>query len=418
MAKNYTYSLIIICFLFFCFGFITWVNGVLIPYFKICLELTNFQASLVMFASYTAYFVMALPSASIIKKTGYKKGMVLGLIVMAIGTALFIPAAYTRAYSLFLIGLFVTGSGLALLQTASNPYVAVIGPIESTAQRVGFLGVSNKLAGIFSILVLGGIFLLNADEITASIANIDTLQKGTLLDNYVLKVVTPYCYITAAILALAVMIHFSNLPEIDDTVSNDDASSTFNSKNSIIEFPHLILGSVCIFCAVACEVIPVDGVILYSKSIGFSISDSIKYPTYSLFAMVVGYIFSIVAIPKYISQERALAYSAIWGIAMIIIAYFSGGIASIYCLIAMGISNAMLWGTIWGLAMKNLGKFTKTGSAILIMGIVGGALVPPLFGKLIDLYPKSPGNALLITIPFLLFLLYYGMKGHKLEKWS
>jgi MFS transporter, FHS family, L-fucose permease len=417
MNKNSSYSLIIICFLFFCFGFITWVNGVLIPYFKICLELTNFQASLVMFASYTAYFVMALPSASILKRTGYKKGMVLGLVVMAVGTALFIPAAYARNYNLFLTGLFVTGSGLALLQTAANPYIAVIGPIESTAQRVGFLGVSNKLAGIFSILVLGGIFLLNADEITNSISNIDATQKAELLDNYVLKVVTPYIWITVAILALALMISFSKLPEIDDSATDDNEQIGSNNKTSVLQFPNLVLGALCIFSAVACEVLPVDGIIIYSKSIGFSIGESLKYPTYSLFAMVVGYVLSIVAIPKYISQQKALTMAAVWGILMIVIAYFVGGETSIYCLIAMAISNAMLWGTIWGLAMRNLGKFTKTGSAILIMGIIGGALIPPIFGRLIDLFPETPQNALLLNIPFLLMLFYYGIRGYKLEKW-
>jgi MFS transporter, FHS family, L-fucose permease len=417
MTKNYTYSLIIICFLFFCFGFITWVNGVLIPYFKICLELTNFQASLVMFASYTAYFVMALPSASILKRTGYKKGMVLGLVVMAVGTALFIPAAYARNYNLFLTGLFVTGSGLALLQTAANPYVAVIGPIESTAQRVGFLGVSNKLAGIFSILVLGGIFLLNADAITESIKNLDTVQKAELLDNYVLKVVTPYIWITVAILSLALMISFSKLPEIDDSAMDENEQILASDKTSVLQFPNLVLGAICIFCTVACEVLPVDGIIIYSKSIGFSISESLKYPTYSLFAMVVGYVLSIIAIPKYISQQKALTFAAVWGILMILTAYFVGGEISIYCLIGMAISNAMMWGTIWGLAMKNLGKFTKTGSAILIMGIIGGALIPPIFGRLIDMFPNAPQNALLLNIPFLLILFYYGIKGYKLEKW-
>lgn len=414
--KSSIYPLIILCFLFFCFGFITWVNGVLIPYFKICLELNNFQATLVVFASYSAYFVMALPSAAILKMTGYKKGMVTGLIVMAIGTISFVPAAYARNYFMFLLGLFVTGSGLALLQTASNPYIAIIGPVESTAQRVGFLGVSNKLAGIFSILVLGSILLFNADEVTATVSNLDAANKAILLDTLVLKVVTPYIWITVAILGLALMIYFSHLPEIDDTKTNTNAE-TQTTKTSILQFPHLVLGAICIFASCACEALPIDGVILYSKALGISMNESLKFPVYSLFAMVLGYISSIVLIPRFISQQRALLASSVWGLTMVVVSYTLQGALSVYFLIAMSIGNAILWGTIWGLSMKDLGRHTKTGAALLIMAIVGGALITPAFGYLIDANPDHPQRALLLLIPFLLFMFYYSIKGYKLQNW-
>ena len=223
--KSYIFPLSIIAVIFFVFGFIIWLNGVLIPYFKICLELTNFQASLVVFAAYIAYFVMALPSAGILKFTGYKKGMVLGLSVMAIGALMFIPAAYTRTYGLFLSGLFITGTGLTLLQASVNPYVAIIGPIESTAQRVGFLGFANKVAGIFSIFVLGSVFLLDADSIIATIAQVDAAEKAKILDLYALKIVGPYLMIASVFLSLAALIFFSNLPEIDDSVAEEDGIS-------------------------------------------------------------------------------------------------------------------------------------------------------------------------------------------------
>ena len=368
------------------------------------------------FASYSAYFVMALPSAAILKMTGYKKGMVTGLIVMAIGTISFVPAAYARNYFMFLLGLFVTGSGLALLQTASNPYIAIIGPVESTAQRVGFLGVSNKLAGIFSILVLGSILLFNADEVTATVSNLDAANKAILLDTLVLKVVTPYIWITVAILGLALMIYFSHLPEIDDTKTNTNAE-TQTTKTSILQFPHLVLGAICIFASCACEALPIDGVILYSKALGISMNESLKFPVYSLFAMVLGYISSIVLIPRFISQQRALLASSVWGLTMVVVSYTLQGALSVYFLIAMSIGNAILWGTIWGLSMKDLGRHTKTGAALLIMAIVGGALITPAFGYLIDANPDHPQRALLLLIPFLLFMFYYSIKGYKLQNW-
>ena len=415
--KSTFFSLTIICILFFCFGFITWINGILIPYFQICLELSNFQASLVMFASFTAYFFMALPSAKILKITGYRKGMVWGLIVMAVGTALFIPAAFSRSYPLFLFGLFVTGTGLTLLQVAANPYVAIIGPIESTAQRVGFMGISNKLAGIFSITVLGSIFLFKADDVLLKINAADISQKAALLDAYALKIINPYIYITLAILLLAVMIYFSKLPEIEEPKSAIKAQSDEIPKTAF-QFPHLILGVVCIFVASPCETIPVDSLIIYGRSLGLSIEQSRQYPIYTLCAMLVGYLSSILFIPRYLSQQKALQFAALWGISLAIIASIMGGIISIYCLILMGIGSAILWGTIWGLALQYLGEYTKTGSAMLLMGVVGGALLPPLFGKLIDANSRSPQNAVLILIPFYLFLLFYGIKGYGLKNWG
>ena len=162
---KYNYPLFVIGILFFVFGFLTWVNGVLIPYFKICMQLNNFQATLVAFSAYFAYFVMAMPSALLLERIGYRKGMVLGLCIMSIGTMAFIPAAYSRYYPLFLGGLFLTGSGLALVQTAANPYIAIMGPIESTAKRIGFMGIANKIAGIFSLILLGKVVLADADEV-------------------------------------------------------------------------------------------------------------------------------------------------------------------------------------------------------------------------------------------------------------
>jgi MFS transporter, FHS family, L-fucose permease len=418
---SYVFPLIIICTLFFVFGFITWVNGILIPYFKICLELTNFQASLVMFAAYIAYFVMALPSAWILQYTGYKRGMVLGLLVMALGTILFVPAAYSRTYSVFLTGLYITGTGLTLLQAAVNPYVAVVGPIESTAQRIGFMGLANKLAGIFSITVLGSIFLLNADSIITSITDIDMTKKSEILDAYALKIVVPYLVITGVLIALAAMIYFSNFPEIEESKIKTEGEADIKEikhRPTVFHYPWLMLGVATLFFSMACEVIPIDGVILYSKSLGIPLSEARHFPTYSLTAMLLGYLASILFIPKYVSQNRALQIVSVWGILLSVGSFLGEGMISIYCLILTGAGTAVLWGTIWGLSLRELGKFTKVGGAMLLMGVVGGALLPLIFGRLIDRNAHLPQNAILMLIPPYLIVLAFSSWGYRLERWS
>ncbi|MEY4538906.1 MAG: hypothetical protein RLZZ306_663 [Bacteroidota bacterium] len=417
--KSYTLSLTIITFIFFVFGFIIWLNGVLIPYFQICLELDNFQASLVIFAANIAYFVMALPSAWVLKKTKYKKGMILGLLIMTIGTLMFIPAAYTRTYSIFLSGLFVTGTGLTLLQAAVNPYIAILGPIESTAQRVGFLGLANKTAGIFSITILGSIFLLNADEIIARVKTLNAIDKAAILDEYALKIVNPYIAITAILLIMALIIHLSKLPEIDD--SKTEIAGEFieiKPRENIFQYPYLVLGVVTMFFASTCEVIPVDSIIIYSRALGLSIGDARIFPIYALLAMLMGYLATIILIPKYISQHKTLQFTAFWGILMSLGSYFTDGKTSIFLVSLMGFGTAMLWGTIWGLSLRGLGKFTKTGGAMLLMGIIGGAILPLFFGKLVDVNPQYPQNAILLMIPFYLVILSYGIWGYKLESWN
>jgi FHS family L-fucose permease-like MFS transporter len=418
-AKSYIYPLVIIAILFFVFGFITWVNGILIPYFQICLELTNFQSLLVAFASYIAYFFMAIPSAWILQYTGYKKGMVIGLLIMALGTAMFIPAAFSRTYVVFLAGLFITGTGLALLQTAANPYVAIIGPSESTAQRIGFMGIANKTAGILSQRILGAIFLLNADSIVASISKASAAERAAILDEYVLKVVDPYLVITGILALLAVMVFLSKLPEVEE--SNDDLSAfdaEKDARTSVFQYPYLVLGVIALFMAGGCEVIPIDGIILYSRSLGIPLQESRHFAEYTLYAMLIGYVASTVLIPKWISQQNALKYSAVAGLVLITAAYFSTGMISIYCLICTGFGAAILWGTIWGLAIRNLKKFTKIGSALLLMSVIGGGIFPLLFGSLIDWNPVTPQTSLLVLIPCYLFLYYYSVWGFKKLAWK
>ena len=409
MGKSTTYPLIIIGILFFVFGFITWANGVLIPYFRVGLELSNFQSTLVAFSAYVAYFVMAIPSAWILKRTGYKKGMFIGLLVMALGTLLFIPAAYIRAYWLFLTGLFVTGTGLALLQTAANPYVAVIGPIESTAKRIGFMGLANKIAGFVSLAALGSIFLAEADGVVEQVGQATAAEKEAVLRTYMLAVVQPYLVITVLLVALSVLIRFSKLPEVNESADTADVTNTGSGKKSILQHPQLLFGVVALFFSSACEVIPIDGIILYSSALGIPIGESRFFAQYTLIAMTLGYVASIFLIPKYLSQEKALLWCAIWGVAMTIGSYTTSTLVSVWFVIAMGFSSAMLWGTIWGIALKGLGRFTKMGSALLLMSVVGGGIFSVIFGRLIDINFGLPQRAILLLIPCNLVMIAYAI---------
>lgn len=421
MEKSYAYRkpLLVICALFFLFGFITWINGILVPYFQICLELSNFQASLVLFASYSAYFFMALPCAYVLKKTGYKKGLVTGLLIMASGTLLFIPAAYQRTYALFLLGLFVTGTGLTLLQAAANPYVAVIGPMESTAQRVGFLGLSNKIAGIICVTVLGSLFLLNADDLVSQVENTTAAHKATLLDAYALKIVVPYLLITGALVLMALFIRYTHLPEIAETKqSNDLIFSRAEKPKSVLASPHLVLGVCTLFLASACEMIPVDSIILYGRSIGMPMQAAQQLPNYGLGAMLLGYTASILFIPRFIEQHHALQIAAIWGLCLAAVGWAAGGMLSVYCLAGMGFGTALFWGTIWGLALRGLGRHTKTGGAMLLMSVIGGATLPLVFGHLIDRNPQTPQQAILLLLPLYAGILAYSTWGYRLTSWQ
>ncbi len=413
--KSYILSISIIGVLFFIFGFVTWLNGILIPYLKIACELTNFQALFVAFAFYISYTVMALPSSWVLKKTGFKNGMMVGLFVMSIGTLLFIPAALSRTYYIFLFGLFIMGTGLAILQTASNPYITIIGPVESAARRISIMGICNKVAGVIAPLILAYFILNDGDAFVESLKTMDETAKTVALDGLAARVITPYIIMTIVLVLLGLMIRFSPLPEIEDE-PEDQQEESVSAKTNIFQFPHLVLGVLALFLYVGAEVIAGDTIITYGRNLGISISTAKTFTSLTLGAMVVGYIIGIVLIPKMISQQKALLASAILGVIFSIGTIFTNGMVSITFVALLGLANALVWPAIWPLAIHDLGKFIKTGSAMLIMAIAGGALLPLLWGALADNY--SSQSAYWILIPCYLFILMYAQKWHKLRSWK
>ncbi len=415
--KGYIMSITIIGILFFIFGFVTWLNGTLIPFLKISCELSNTQAYLVTFAFYISYFVMALPSSWVLHKTGFKSGMALGLAVMAIGTLFFLPAAWTRTYWLFLTGLFIQGTGLSLLQTASNPYITILGPIESAAKRISIMGICNKVAGVISPLVLGAIVLKNVDPLKAKLATLtDGIEKSTILNEMASRVVFPYIIMAVCLLILAILVRFSPLPDIDTDKEeqhiNEPRTTNHEPRTNIFQFPHLLLGFIALFLYVGAEVIAGDTIILYGQSQGIAMTQARTFTSYTLIAMVIGYIIGIISIPRFIKQDKALMVSAVIGFIFSLAAIYTAGFTSVLFIAFLGFANAVMWPAIWPLALNGLGKFTKTGSAILIMGIAGGAILPLIYGRLVDISFIGSQQAYWILIPCYLFIFYYAFKGH------
>lgn len=405
--------IIIIGVLFFVFGFITWLNSVLVPYLKIACQLTNLESYLVATAFYIAYLVMAVPSAMVLKKFGFKNGMAIGLVIIAAGAIIFIPAAITRIYGLFLAGLFVQGIGLAILQSASNPYVVVLGPPESAAKRISIMGVFNKSAGAIAPIALGMVALKNVDQLKAKLATMSAAEKVPLLNELASRVIVPYICIMVALLILAILTYRSTLPEID-TEHEDESTALANSnKTSVFQFPNLSLGIIALFLYVGAEVLAGDSIISYGSSLNIPLSTAKFFATFTMISMLVGYGIGILCIPKYISQQKALVISAILGVVFSVLALVTHGYPSVLCIALLGLANALMWPAIWPLALNGLGKFTKIASSLLVMGISGAAVIPPLYGHFVDLY--SAQSAYLVLLPIYLFILYYAAWGYKLK---
>ncbi|MEZ5083222.1 MAG: sugar MFS transporter [Bacteroidales bacterium] len=413
--KNYLIPITIIGVLFFIFGFVTWLNATLIPYLRIACELTAFESFWVTFAFYISYFVMALPSSAVLQRTGFKNGMSVGLITMAVGALVFIPAAMTRTYGLFLAGLFIQGTGLAVLQTASNPYVTILGPIESAAKRISIMGVANKFAGILSPIILGAVVLVGIDDLVVELNTMNAIDKAIELDILAGKVIMPYVVMAVVLVVLAGLVRFSALPEVEQEGESEKEKAGVG-KTSIFQFPYLLLGALTIFVYVGVEVIAVDTLISYGNYLGFEFAEAKFFASFTLGAMIVGYFFGILAIPKFISQENALKYFALLGIIFTIIAIFTRGYTSILMIAALGFANSIMWPAIWPLAIDGLGRFMKIGSALLIMGIAGGAILPLLYGYLSDLETIGTQQAYWVMVPCYLFILFFAAKGHKIGK--
>ena len=434
--KDYVFSISIIGLFFFIFGFVTWLNSILIPFLKTACELNDFQAYFVTAAFYIAYFVMALPMTPILKKVGFKNGMSVGLWIMAVGCLVFIPAALTRTFGLFLTGLFVMGTGLTLLQTASNPYITIIGPRETAAKRISIMGIANKFAGAIAPIILASIILKDSHILEQKLAEAaDAASKALVLDELAQRVIMPYIIMAVILVLLGFFLKFVHLPEIDTDQEDEAAAEGEVKKTSIWQFPHLVLGVIALFFYVGVEVIAGDSIIRYGQSLSIPMDSAKYYASLTMLAMILGYLTGITLIPKYIKQGDALKVCTVLGVIFALGAILTPASVTVTIpfvdlvtfkplqmvlpitvlfVALMGLANSLVWPAMWPLAITGLGKFTKTGSAMLIMAIAGGAILPLVYGKIAVSF--STQTAYWICVPAYLVIMYYAFIGHKAGK--
>ncbi|KLI98501.1 sugar MFS transporter [Luteimonas sp. FCS-9] len=406
-------SIAIMGLLFFIIGFFTWVNGPLIAFVQLAFELDEVNAFLVLMVFYLSYFFLALPAAWVLRRTGMKKGLALSLFVMAGGAMLFGEFSTQRWYAGALSGLFVMGSGLALLQTAVNPYVSILGPIESAARRIALMGICNKVAGILAPVVLGTVVLHGMGDLSAQAAAADAAGRAQLLGEFAAKIHTPYLVMAGVLMLVALGVLFSPLPELRPAEANAAAEPGEGARvRGLFQLPHLWLGVLCLFLYVGVEVLAGDAIGTYGNGFYLPLDRTKFFTSFTLGAMLLGYVVGLVAIPRFVSQERYLGISAVLGIVFSAGAFLSHGYVAVGFVAALGFANAMMWPAIFPLAIKGLGRLTETGSALLIMGIAGGAIVPQLFAVLKQ-HVDFQLVFLALTLPCYLYILYYGLRGHR-----
>lgn len=423
-AQSSVLPMAIVAVLFFILGFATWLNGSLMPYLKQILQLSPFQASLIIFSFYIAVTFTALPSAWVIRKVGYKNGMALGMGVMMVAGFLFIPAAETQVFALFLLAQLVMGTGQTLLQTAVNPYVVRIGPEESAAARVSVMGILNKGAGVVAPMVFTALILSNFS------GTVGTELTQVKIDEMADSLVIPYLGMALFIGLLGLAVKISPLPEL----ANEEEENTGEGQlKEALATPSLALGVIALFVYVAVEVIAGDTIGTYALSLG--VENYAVMTSYTMICMVLGYVLGIITIPRFISQPTALMLSAVLGTLLTILIIFGdsssfviantllvpfGGaqLPDTLLLIAfLGLANAIVWPAVWPLALSGLGQLTSTGSALLIMGIAGGAF-GPLFWGIASGTSLGQQGAYVVMLPCYLFILFYAVKGHKMKSWK
>ncbi|MDP2714602.1 N-acetylglucosamine MFS transporter NagP [Rheinheimera sp.] len=416
--------MVIVAILFFVLGFATWLNGSLMPYLKQMLQLTPLQASLVIFSFYIAVTFTALPSAWLIRKVGYKNGMALGMATMMLAGLLYIPAAQTQTFALFLLAQLVIGTGQTLLQTAVNPYVVKIGPEETAAVRISIMGILNKTAGVVAPIVftalMAGSFVVTAD-VALTPAQVDEMAA---------RLVLPYLGLAAFLGLLALAVKFSPLPELAKESGDENKAGQIKA---VLAKPGLVLGVLALFVYVAVEVIAGDTIGLFALSLG--VERYTVMTSYTMGCMVLGYVLGILLIPRLLSQQAALAVSAVLGVLLTLAIVLGdsssyaiantvlvpfGGTAlpdTLLFIAVLGLANAIVWPAVWPLALSGLGALTSIGSALLIMGIAGGAF-GPLFWGLASGSSLGQQGAYIVMLPCYVFILFYALKGHKLTSWK
>src|SRR5690554_4237191 len=379
-------------------GFALGVNAFFIPFVQQAFNVTTSMSYMIMVATFSAYLVFGGATGPILKKVGYKRGMVLALLLMAVGFLMIVPSAKMVSFPLFLAALFVNGLGQALLTGSYSTYVSIIGNPASAAARISVMGIFAKVFYAIASLILAFFIDLSNVRIT------DTI--------------TPFYIIAAILFVMGIVYYSSPLPEIkaigeetEDALDDDHSSAYARSKTSIWQFPHLILGVVAIFFTVGAEYLALGTINDFAQNLG--LPNPQNYVWLVSFSMIVGYTCGILFIPKYLSQTRALVVSTLLGITVTLLILLLRGTVSIYLVPVLGLANALLWPSVWPLAIQDLGKFTKTGSSLLVTGIIGAGIIPLVFGFLAE--KQGYQFAYIVGFVCYLYILYFALWGSKIR---
>jgi glucose/galactose transporter len=417
--RQYYMSLVMVGCLFFVLGLVSWVNSILVPYFKVACDLkSGVQTYLVTFAFYIAYLVMTVPASFLLKKVGYKKGAKIGLWIMAAGALLFWPAALTRTYGMFLAALFVIGTSLAILQSVANPFVTIIGPIESAAKRISIMGICNKFAGIIAPLLFAAAVIRPEDkEIMAAVESgiLVGPAKEAALDQMIQGVIAPYVILSAFLFIFGFLFYKSPIKDINPDTDNKSEVGTQDRK-SVWAYPYLVLGVIALFCHLGSQQISIATIIEYAQSMGMSLDAAKVFPSYTLACILCGYLIGVVTIPKFISQQKALVVCTVTGLILSVLVLLLPVKMSIWCVVLLGIPNSLIYAGIWPLAIRGLGRWTTLGSSLLVMALCGNAIVSLLYGLMTDYMSLQASYWLLL--PCFAYMIYYSVWGYKIEHWK
>lgn len=397
--KSYAIPLSIVGLMFFAIGFALGINGYLVPLIQKSLHISSGESYLIIAATFSAFLIFGYPASMVIKKIGYKRTMALSFLMFALGFYLFIPSAESASLVLFLVASFIAGMGNTFLQASVNPYITILGPIESAAKRMSFMGIANKLAWPVAPLFLSLVIGKNLEDVVLA----DTTQ--------------PFYIIIAIFLVLGVIAYFAPLPEVkadgeeDDENTNEEVVSYAANKTSVWQFPHLLLGCLALFLYVGVETVSLGTLVDYANAL--ELPNAELYAWIAPVGMVIGYIAGAALIPKVISQSKALLICSSIALVGSIATVFAPAGLSIWFISLMALGCSLMWPALWPLAMADLGKFTKAGSSLLVIAIVGGAVIPTLYGFLKDAYSAQAGYWL--CVPCFLYILYYALKGHAIR---
>lgn len=448
-GRSYVVPMMAMTALFFLFGAVTNFNGVLMPFLKDICQLTDLQSSLVSVAFFAAYFLMSLPAGYVLRRLGYQRGIVLGLLVMAAGALLFVPAANAKTFGLFLTGLSLLGAGITLLQVAANPYVSALGPAARAASRVNIVGVANGLGGTISPLI-GGLILFGGSEVMK--AKLAALPLAERLTQEATLVKPLYLGLAVFLAVLAFVFFLLRLPNIESLpVDEEEATTALTGRRSAIQFPHLVLGVVAIFAYVGVEVGLGDFLIRYGEAQGIEQLSSftqqlvrglnVATNAFGLlfgnepapidttngftkavgavllasywFGLMVGRIIGIPLLNRVNARHALIAVCAV-AVGAVLASILISGEAALWLIVVCGLCNSIMWPVIFPLAIKGLGVFTKQGSSYLIMAIVGGAIIPLMIGWVAT---NGGGLRIAFLLPALCYayLLYYAMSGYRVR---